>query len=143
MELVNTGLALPMVGMFFLTLVVWIYLFVQRLGYAMSHNIDAQEMKTPAQVQAVIPPEHSSASHNFKNLLEMPVVFYAVSLYLTVFGQVDSLHVTCAWVFLGLRALHSLIHCSYNQVMHRFIVYLLSSVAVWVMVVRALLAALA
>lgn len=141
MEVVNTGLALPMTAMLTLTLVVWIFLFVQRLGYVMAHNIDAQDMKTPAQLQAVIPAEHSSASNNFKNLLEMPVVFYAVSLHLTVFGLVDSLHITCAWIFVGLRVVHSLIHCSYNQVLHRFVIYLLSSVAVWMMVVRALLAA--
>lgn len=142
MDVVDTGLALPMAGMMTLTLAVWVYLFVQRMSYISANKIDAQDLKTPVQVQTLIPAESSSASHNFKNLLEMPVIFYAVCLYLTVFGQVDSLHVSCAWVFLGLRVLHSLIHCSYNQVMHRFIIYLLSSIAVWVMVLRALLGAL-
>ena len=142
MDMVNNGLALPMAGMLALTLVVWIYLFVQRMKYIAANNIDAEDLKAPVQVQALIPPEHSSASNNFKNLLEVPVIFYAVSLYLTVFNQVDSLHVTCAWAFFGLRVVHSLVHCSYNRVTHRFIVYLLSSLAVWVMVVRALLATL-
>lgn len=142
MEIVNTALALPMAGMLTLTMLVWIYLFVERMGYIAANNIDAEDLKAPVQVQALIPPEHSSGSNNFKNLLEMPVIFYAVSLYLTVFGQVDELHVTCAWVFLALRVVHSLIQCTYNRVMHRFIIYLLSSCAVWVMVVRALLATL-
>lgn len=142
MEVVNTGLALPMAGMLGLTLVVWIRLFVQRIGYMNANGVDVELMKSPANTQELIPAEASTASNNFKNLLEMPVLFYVVCLYLTVFGQVDSLHVTCAWVFVGLRCVHSLIHCSYNRVIHRFIAYLLSSIAVWVMVVRAVLGAL-
>lgn len=140
MEMTNSELALPMAAMLMLTLLVWIRLFVQRVAYMNANKIDVEQLKAPVNAQELIPPEASSASNNFKNLLEMPVVFYVVCLYLTVFGQVDSLHVTCAWVFVGLRVMHSLIHCSYNTVMHRFIAYLLSSIAVWVMVVRALLA---
>jgi len=34
-----------------------------------------------------------------------------------------------------LRAVHSFIHCSYNNVMHRFLAYLASSLALWIMVV--------
>ena len=142
MEMINSQLALPIAGMMTLTLLVWICVFVQRVGYATANKIDIEAFKTPADVQMLIPAESSSASNNFKNLFEIPVIFYAVCFYLTVFGQVDSLHVTCAWVFLGLRVLHSLIHCSYNRVQHRFIAYILSSIAVWVMVVRALLGAL-
>lgn len=142
METFNSELALPMAAMMTLTLAVWIYLFVQRVGYATANGIDIEQFKTPVDAQNLIPPEASSASNNFKNLLEMPVLFYVVCLYLTVFGQVDGLHVLCAWLFVALRVVHSLIHCSYNQVMHRFAVYLLSSIAVWVMVVRGMLAAL-
>lgn len=142
MELLNNGLALPVAVMLVLTLVVWVALFVTRMKYLTANKVDAQQLKTPADVQAVIPADVSAAANNFKNLFEMPVVFYVTSFYLTLFGQVDSLHVTCAWVFVVGRVLHSLIHCSYNRVMHRFLVYLLSSLAVWVMVVRAFLAAL-
>ncbi|QFU74932.1 hypothetical protein EY643_04340 [Halioglobus maricola] len=142
MALQDLSLTLPMLGMLTLTMLVWAYLLVQRLGYATSHGIDAENLKSPDQVAAQIPAESSTASHNFKNLLEVPVLFYVICLYLTMVGQVDSLYVNCAWAFLGFRVLHSLIHCSYNKVMHRFIVYLLASFALWVMVVRALLAAL-
>ncbi len=142
METFNTELALPMAAMMTLTLAVWIYLFVQRVGYMNAHGVDVEQLKTPLDSQNLISAEASSASNNFKNLLEMPVLFYVVSLYLTVFGQVDGLHVLCAWLFVALRAVHSLIHCSYNRVLHRFIAYLLSSIAVWVMVVRGLLATL-
>jgi len=142
MNTLSHALAMPMLVMLVLTMLVWVYLFLQRVGYATANKLDIEDMKSPQDVATLIPAENSSASNNFKNLCEMPVVFYATCLYLTVFGQVDDLHVTCAWTFVILRVLHSFIHCSYNRVLHRFVAYLLSSIAVWVMVVRALLAAL-
>ena len=96
MELVNNDLALPMAATLLLTFTVWVYLFVRRVGYMNAHNVDVEQLKTPADAQVLISAEASAPSNNFKNLLEIPVVFYVVCLYLTVFGMVDSLHVTCA-----------------------------------------------
>jgi hypothetical protein len=137
MSIVSEGLALPVMAMLLLTLAVWVVMFIHRVGYANSHGIDAEELKTPSDVARLLPVEVSGSGNNFKNLFELPVLFYVMCLYLTVFGQVTSLMVTCAWAFVALRALHSLIHCSYNKVMHRFIAYLASSLALWIMVVAA------
>lgn len=142
MTTATAELALPMLAMMMLTLVVWIYMFIQRVRFAQSHRIDIEKFKTPADVQALIPGDDSSASNNFKNLFELPVIFYAVCLYLMVTQQVDGFYLNCAWVFLALRIAHSLIHCSYNRVAHRFAVYVLSAIALWLMVVRAFLAVL-
>ena len=142
MNMLSNELANPMLGMLVLTMLVWVFLFIQRVGYASANKLDIEDFKTPADVASLIPAENSSASNNFKNLVEMPVIFYAICLYLTVFGLVDGFYVNCAWVFLIFRVVHSLIHCSYNRVMHRFAAYIISSIAVWVMVVRALLGAL-
>ena len=140
MEILSNDLAGPLMSMLLLTLLVWIYLFIQRVGYATSHKIDIEEFKTPGDVTSLIPAQNSSASNNFKNLMEMPLVFYTICIALTLFGLVDNFYVQCAWVFVIFRVLHSLIHCTYNRVQHRFIAYLISCIAVWVMVVRAALA---
>jgi len=137
-----TDLALPVLGMMLLTLLVWVVMFIQRVSFAQSNRLDIEQFKTPADVQTLVPAEVSGASNNFKNLFELPVIFYGLCLYLIVSGQVDSFYTNCAWAFLALRCLHSLIHCSYNRVAHRFGVYILSSLVLWIMVVRAFLAAL-
>ena len=142
MNEVNNALALPILATLLLTLLVWIYLFVQRIGYSRANDIDIEAFKTPGDTAELIPGPKSSASNNFQNLLEMPLVFYTICFYLTVFGGVDDLHVTCAWVFVIFRVVHSLVHCTVNRVLFRFLAYLVSSVAVWIMVVRAVLAAL-
>ncbi|MCV6625118.1 MAG: MAPEG family protein [Cellvibrionaceae bacterium] len=129
----------PFLGMMLLTLVVWLWLFVKRLSYATANNIHPEAMKTPADVAALLPEANMAPAHNLANLAELPIVFYGLCLYLFVSGQVDSTFVTAAYVFLITRALHSIIHCTYNKVMHRFVIYVASCLALWFMVVRAAL----
>lgn len=142
MSTLDNGLALPVLATLLLTLLVWIYLFIQRISYSRAHGIDIEHFKTPGDTAALIPGPESTASNNFKNLLEMPLVFYTICFYLTIFGQVDGFHVACAWVFVIFRVSHSLVHCTFNRVVLRFIAYMIASIAVWIMVVRAFLSAL-
>ena len=129
----------PFIGMMLLTLVVWIVLYIRRIGYLRSHRIHAQKVATPEKVAAVIPDEVQYPANNFKNLLELPVLFYFLCLYLYVSGNVDSWYVMGAWAYVGLRAIHSVVQCTTNIVMRRFVVYMASSIVLWVMVLRAAL----
>lgn len=86
------------------------------------------------------PAEVSNPTDNLKNLFEIPVLFYALALYVFTVGQVDATHFWSAWVFVLFRALHSAVHCTINIVMLRFNLYLVSALAVWLMLVRAVLA---
>ena len=67
----------------------------------------------------------------------MPVLFYALCLYLYVTEQVDVTYVAAAWVFVLFRILHSVMHCTINIVIVRFWLYFGASVAVWFMLLRA------
>ena len=75
-------------------------------------------------------------ANNFQNLFELPVLFYAAVLVLYVTNQVDKVHVLCAFGFFTLRIAHSAVHCTYNHIMQRFIVYAIASVFLWIMVIR-------
>jgi len=79
----------------------------------------------------------SNPSDNLKNLFEMPVLFYALALYLFVTNQVDAAYVYAGWIFVGFRALHSAVHCTFNLVLLRFWLYAISTVALWFIVLRA------
>ena len=129
----------PFLGMMLLTLIVWIVLYVRRIGYLKSNRIHAQKVATPEKVAATIPEEVQYPANNFKNLFELPVVFYFLCLYLYVSGNVDSWYVMGAWAFVALRAIHSFVQCTTNIVMRRFIVYMAGAIVLWVMVLRAAL----
>jgi hypothetical protein len=135
----NSTILLPFFGVMLLTLVVWVYMYVRRTSYLLRERIDLRKVDTPEKAAAVIPGEVSLASHNLKNLFELPVIFYVVCLYLFVSDTVDGIYLAAASWFLAFRIVHSLIHCTYNKVEHRFAAYILAAVALWAMVIRVVL----
>lgn len=72
-------------------------------------------------------------ARNFSNLLEVPVLFYTVSIVSLSLGLANHTMIILAWSFVILRMIHSVIHITYNNPLHRFVVFLLSSVIVLVM----------
>ena len=129
----------PFFGMILLTLIVWTVLYIRRISFILRHKIDAQQLQTPEQGAALIPQSVSFPSYNFKNLFELPLIFYALCLYLFVTANVDSVYMISAWLFLVFRSIHSAIHCTINIVRLRFASYLVASICLWFMVIRALL----
>ena len=130
----------PFLAMMLLTLVVWIYMYVRRLSFIFSRRLDPKQM-TPSELARLTPSRVSTPSDNLKNLFEMPTVFYAVVLYIYVTNKVDAVYVAAAWAFFLFRALHSVVHCTFNFIPLRFVLYVISAMAVWFMVVRAAIAA--
>jgi hypothetical protein len=130
----------PFLATMLLTLVVWIYMYVRRLRFIFSSGLDPKRM-TPLELARLSPPQVSAPSDNLKNLLELPTVFYAIVLYIYVTHQVDAVLVGAAWVFFVFRALHSVVHCTFNFIPLRFVLYVISAGALWLMVLRAALSA--
>jgi hypothetical protein len=123
---------LPAVAMVALTAVVWVRLYVERIRELRRRHIPAQELATSRQAATIL--QDVSAADNFRNLFEVPVLFYVLCLALYVTHHQGLVLLAGCWLFVALRVLHSAIHCSYNNVMHRFSVYVISTVllfALW------------
>jgi len=132
------SILLPMLGMMLLTFVVWVYMYILRLGHIVRQRIHPQKLTTPDKVAELIPEPVSYPAYNFRNLLELPVLFYALCLFLYVTGSVDEWYLVAAWLFVALRVVHSVIHCTVNIVIWRFVVYFVSALALWFMLLRVL-----
>ncbi len=130
---------LPFFGVMLLTLVVWIYMYFRRTSFLLREKIDLRTVDTPEKAATVVPGTVSLASHNLKNLFELPVLFYAACLYLFVSDSVDRFYLAAAWWFFAFRIAHSFIHCTYNKVEHRFAAYMLAAIGLWTMVIRGAL----
>ncbi|MBW8814498.1 MAG: MAPEG family protein [Caulobacterales bacterium] len=81
-----------------------------------------------------VPPNVAVTNRNYMNLLELPMLFYVGGLMYFVAGRVDRTALVLAWTYVGLRAVHSAIHLSYNNVLHRLIVFAISNgvlIAFW------------
>ncbi len=129
----------PFFSTMLLTLVVWVYMYGRRLPFIFSSGLDPKQM-TPGELARLSPPQVSTPSDNLKNLFEMPTVFYALVLYLYVVHKVDAVYIGAAWAFFAFRALHSVVHCTFNFIPLRFVLYVISAAALWFMVIRAAIA---
>lgn len=118
----------PAIAMSALTFAVWLRLYQTRLNEMRRRRIAPQAMATSKQAMVL---EDTRAADNFRNLFELPVLFYMALSIALLSGQVNALTLALAWAFVGLRILHSGIHCSYNKVMHRFTVYMLGGGVLW------------
>ncbi len=117
---------LPCTAMVLVTALVWVKLYVDRIGEMRGKRIDPQSLATTRGAASRL--ENTQAADNFRNLFEVPVLFYVLCVAIAVNGGSTAGLVAAAWLFVGLRALHSLIQVSYNRVMHRFLVYASSTV---------------
>ena len=138
----GTEIFVPFFGMLLLTFVVWLYMYVRRLHFIFTNRVRSQDLTTAEKGARIIPETISYPAHNLRNLFELPVVFYALCIYLYVTASVDSVYVAGAWLFLGFRILHSAVHCTVNIVLLRFALHNLGSLVLWFMVFRAAVAAL-
>ena len=130
----------PFVATMILTLAVWVYMYARRLTFIFSSGLAPKQM-TPLELARVSPPQVSTPSDNLKNLFELPTVFYAIVLYLFATNQVDAASVNAAWGFFLFRALHSVVHCTFNFIPLRFALYVISAAALWFMVISAAITA--
>jgi hypothetical protein len=128
----------PFFATVLLTLLVWMYMYIRHIHFIISSKMRPQEM-SPTTLAQLAPAGVSNPSDNLKNLFEIPVLFYALVLYLFMTKQVDAAYVTAAWVFFGFRVLHSAVHCTFNLIILRFYLYLFSTIAVWFIAIRAAL----
>ncbi|MFK7863498.1 MAG: MAPEG family protein [Pseudohongiellaceae bacterium] len=83
----------------------------------------------------------AKSTRNFSNLFEVPVLFYVGALAYLVLGIGEATPILCAWLFVVARALHSIIHLTYNNVLHRLIIFGAGNLCVLVMWIAIMQAA--
>ncbi|MCC8361764.1 MAPEG family protein [Lysobacter sp. A6] len=111
----------PAFAMAGLTFIVFVRMYWLRLAELHRGGIAAQAVATSQESARLL--TDTRASDNFRNLFELPVLFYAALCVAAITGLVTPVSLGLAWTFVVLRVLHSLVHCTYNRVIHRFLLY--------------------
>ncbi len=124
----------PLVAMAALTLTVVLLTLRERVGQFRRDRIHPQSVSTSAQMAARL--TDTRCADNLCNLFELPVLFYVAVLVAFMTAQGSPMVTGLAWTYVALRVAHSAIHCSYNKVMHRFGVFLASTLVLSVFWVR-------
>ena len=79
---------------------------------------------------------------NYNNLTEAPPLFYAVVIVIVLLGQADTLNVTLAWLYVAIRAAHSLWQSLVNIISIRMMLFGASWLVLGAMIVRSALSLL-
>lgn len=133
----NIDIIYPLIALVNLCFFVMIWLGHTRAKFMTKNKIHPQKVATRENTSQIFK-DISNPSDNFKNLFELPTLFMPLPIILIQLEMVDSIFVIMAWIFVITRALHTIVHCSYNKVMHRFWAYTISSMVLWIMWLRLL-----
>jgi hypothetical protein len=142
----NSAILGPVVALAAWTMIIWIWMYATRLPAMGRAGIDAKNMigssggGLRSELIAKGEERASWVADNYNHLHEAPTVFYAVAIVLAMIGQGDNLNATIAWAYVALRIAHSLLQILSNRVIIRFMLFALSTLALIMLVVHAVMA---
>lgn len=115
--------------------VMMVWMYVTRIPAIASADIPEDDMGHPVGM-SYLPSHVRRIADNYNHLFEQPTLFYATCLVIAVAGHVDATAVYAAWAFVILRIVHSLIQSTVNVVVLRFGIFVLSWLALLVLLIR-------
>ncbi len=132
----------PMVALILWTMLVWLWMYATRIPAMNKAKIDSANLvgTKGGDLDELLPPEVQWKAHNYNHLLAEPTLFYAICVVLILSGQDFGLNLTIAWIYVGLRVLHSLIQVTVNRVVFRFSAFALSSLCIIALAIHAAIA---
>jgi hypothetical protein len=125
------SILLPPTALVVLTGFVWLRLGSDRLGEMRSRRIHPQQVATSKQMSETM--QNVQSADHFRNLFEVPVMFYALCAFLAITRLTTLLLLACAWGYVVLRAAHTYVHLTSNKVVRRFQVFVASTIVLYVM----------
>lgn len=137
----TTGFLTPVLALIIWTMIVWLIMYARRIPAMQAAKIAPNTAKSPdGDWKSQLPIHVQASAHNYNHLLEQPTIFYAFMFWALLSGVGTALIGALAWVYVGLRVVHSLIQISAGPVMPRFLVFSLSTICLIGMIVLALVA---
>ncbi|KAL4907200.1 hypothetical protein BDW74DRAFT_148739 [Aspergillus multicolor] len=124
------------------TMELWMY--ITRIPVFSTMSPPPSNTMTKSDLDKLTPASVRWKADNYNHLHEQPTQFYAIVLALAfaryVRGDEESklgVDVALAWMYVGLRVLHSFVHVTRNWIMLRFGVFVISSGVLVVLAGRA------
>jgi hypothetical protein len=126
----------PTIALALWTLLVFTLIPIRRFRAMAAREVSPKDFKLGESDRV---PEHVALPNkNIINLFQLPVLFYLACLLLFVTKLADHWFVYLSWAYVAFRVAHSVVHVSYNNVLHRFIPFALSNLillTIWIRLV--------
>ena len=133
-----TTIFYPMSALVLLTFLVLVQIPLRRFRAGFARRVSYGDFRFGE--SANVPGDVSLPNRNYMNLLELPVLFYVLCLSLYATAHVTPAMVWLAWAYVAFRAMHSVVHLTYNDVRHRGLAFAASNIVLAVMWIRFVIA---
>ena len=125
---------LPVLALAVWTMIMWLWMYATRIPAMQKAKLDPNDARHPGTYTDAIPSNVRAVADNYNHLHEAPTVFYGVMAFAGLTGGADPTAGLIAWVYVGLRVLHSLVQVLTPAVVPRFAVFTLSTFALMALV---------
>lgn len=117
----------PVVALVAWTMVMWAWMYVTRIPAIQRARMKLDPNAPRGEQMSQLPPSVRWKADNYNHLFEQPTIFYAIVLTLALLDQGTGVNLTLAWLYVGLRVVHSLVQATWNKIIVRFAIFSLSS----------------
>jgi hypothetical protein len=135
----HSNLLGPVMALVLWTFVMWAWLYATRIPAMVRLKVVYDPRRPVEEFQERLPPQVRWKADNYNHLMEQPTLFYAVALSLALLGADGTLNTGLAWTYVALRIVHSLVQVTLNIIILRFAVFMVASLVLLLLSVRAAL----
>ncbi len=141
--LVNATFLTPVLALVIWTCVMWFWMYALRIPAFAKAGIKPDDARHPGTYADRLPASTRSAADNYNHLHEQPTIFYALMFYIALTGGADDFASLIAWIYVGLRVVHSFVQIVIGKVILRFLVFVAGSACLFVLAGREAMRAFA
>ena len=123
----------PVLALIIWTLVMLLVMYKRRIPAMNAISKRTQDFIDNPKLGEQLPASARWAANNYNHLHESPTIFYALMFTIFLMDKVTPLALYCAWAFVVIRIIHSIVHITSNKVIVRFSLFLLSMIALIIM----------
>ncbi|MGI8944597.1 MAG: MAPEG family protein [Qipengyuania sp.] len=138
--MIESQILQPVVVLAAWTMIMWAWMYATRIPAISREGLTPKQARRTGTLDQALPEHVQWKAHNYNHLHEQPTVFYAVALVLAMVGLGDGMNALLAWIYVGLRIIHSLVQVTANVVMVRFVLFAVSSLVLIVLIFDAAVA---
>jgi len=127
----------PVVALLVWSLVMTLWVFVTRIPTMVAMKVKLDPNVPPKDLTRNLPANIRWKADNYNHLMEAPTLFYAAALVVACVSPNNSVALTAAWAYVLLRVLHSLVQALFNHIPSRLFLFVLSTVALAIVIWQA------
>lgn len=136
-EIYSHGMIAPVLALIGWTFVMLFWLYATRIPAISKAKINPQDAAGKGKLE--LPYEVTRVADNYNHLHEQPTIFYALALVAQMAGATDTTNITLAWVYVGVRFVHSIAQAAIGIIVLRFLIFSISSLVLLALFVRTVM----